>query len=39
MQLDPSSVSAPPATNVNLFAWFAERLLNHLQLAIYRAGA
>ena len=25
-QLDPSSVSAPPATNVDLFACFAERL-------------
>ena len=26
MQLDPSCVSAPPATNVYLFACFAERL-------------
>ena len=26
-QLDPSCVSAPPATNVDLFACFAERLL------------
>ena len=25
-QLDPSCVSAPPATNVDLFACFAERL-------------
>ena len=25
MQLDPSCVSAPPATNVDLFACFAER--------------
>ena len=25
-QLDPSCVSAPPATNLDLFAWFAERL-------------
>ena len=26
MQLDPSCVSAPPATDVDLFACFAERL-------------
>ena len=40
-QLDPSCVSAPPATNVGLFACFAERLLkkNHPQSAIDRAGA
>ena len=25
-QLDPSCISAPPATNVELFAYFAERL-------------
>ena len=39
-QLDPSCVSAPPATNVDLFACFAERLFknNHPQLAIDRAG-
>ena len=28
-QLDPSCVSAPPATNVDLFACFAERLFNY----------
>ena len=41
MQLDPSCVSVPPATNVDLFACFAEYLfkINHPQLAIDRAGA
>ena len=39
MQLYLSCVSAPPATNVDLFACFAERLLNHPQLAIDHAGA
>ena len=42
MQLDPSCVSAPLATNVDLFACFAERLflkINHPQLAIDRADA
>ena len=28
-QLDPSFVSVPPATNVDLFACFAERLFNN----------
>ena len=35
-QLDLSCVSAPPATNVDLFACFAERFA---QLAIYHAVA
>ena len=40
MQLDHSCVSAPPATNVDLFACFAERCLYcHPQLAVDRAGA
>ena len=38
-QLDPSCVSAPLATNVDLFVCFAESFLNHPQLAIDRAGA
>ena len=37
-QLDPSCVSAPPATNVDLFACCAERLFKS-SLAIDRAGA
>ena len=31
-QLDPSCVSAPPATNVELFACFADACLNRPQL-------
>ena len=29
MQLDPSCVSAPLATNMDLFAFFAERLFKN----------
>ena len=32
-QLDPSCVSAPTATNVDLFACFAERLLKSLSIS------
>ena len=38
-QLDPSCVSALPATNVDLFACFAERLLKSSSISYYRAGA
>ena len=38
-QLKPNCVSAPLATDVDLFACFAERLFKFPQLAIDRAGA
>ena len=38
-QLDLSCVSAPPATNVDLFACFAERLFKSSSIRICRAGA
>ena len=34
MQLDPSCVSVPPATNVDLFACFAERLFKSSSIII-----
>ena len=38
-QLDPSCVSAPPATNVDLLHVLLNACLNHPQLGIDRAGA
>ena len=38
-QLDPNCASAPPATNVDLFAYFAKRLSKSSSITIYRAGA